>query len=155
MKHAQIRRTESTLRRDRCLHQWLHSHETSHVFVRCSCTKLMQEDVRRAVPQTITGRKIATCVARRRRRRTWCRRSSGVSRSREQSRIHSPEIWSPTHPCKCISTDGDFEGLLFYSLCAYKRWDEDVLFAMHVRNFVSLEELSLSILIGSKKEGRR
>jgi len=58
MKHAQIRRTECTQRRDRCSrHQWLHSHETSRVFVRCSRTKSVQEDVRCAVPRTVAGKK--------------------------------------------------------------------------------------------------
>jgi hypothetical protein len=42
-----------TLRRDRCSrHQWLHSHETSPVYVRCSCTHSTQADVRSAVPRT-------------------------------------------------------------------------------------------------------
>jgi hypothetical protein len=76
------------VRRDRYLrHQWLHSHETSRVFVRCSRTKSMQEDIRRAVSRTVVGRRTATHVARGRRRRTGCRRSSvGSNRSRKQSK---------------------------------------------------------------------
>jgi hypothetical protein len=61
MKHAQIRRIVCTLRRDRCsMHQWLHSHETSRVFVWCSCTKSMQKDVRRAVPRTVAEKNNST-----------------------------------------------------------------------------------------------
>jgi hypothetical protein len=45
--------TDCILRRDRCSrHQWLHSHEISHVYVRCSRTQLTQPDVRSAVPRT-------------------------------------------------------------------------------------------------------
>jgi hypothetical protein len=53
VKYAQIQRTDCTLRRDWCSrHQWLHSHETSRVYVRCSRTQSMQEDVRSVVPRT-------------------------------------------------------------------------------------------------------
>jgi hypothetical protein len=39
--------------RDRCSrHPWLHSHETSRVYVRCSRTQSTQADVRSAVPRT-------------------------------------------------------------------------------------------------------
>jgi hypothetical protein len=45
--------TDCTLRRDQCSrHQWLHSHETSRVYVRCSRMQSTQIDVRSAVPRT-------------------------------------------------------------------------------------------------------
>jgi hypothetical protein len=47
VKCAEIRRTECTLWRYRCSrYQWLYSHETSRVYVRCSRTQSMQADVR-------------------------------------------------------------------------------------------------------------
>jgi hypothetical protein len=81
------------------------------------------------------------------------RRTASCGRSREQSRRRSPKIWSPAHPCKCISAAGDFGGLLSHSICARRRWDGNVLFAIRVRWFALLEEPSLSILIGGQKKG--
>jgi hypothetical protein len=49
-----MQRTDCTLRRDRCSrHQWLHSHETSRVYVRCSRTQSTQAYVCNAVPRTV------------------------------------------------------------------------------------------------------
>src|SRR5688572_27876285 len=46
------------MRRDRCSrHQWLHSHETSRVYVQCSRTQSMQADVRSAIPRTVSTTK--------------------------------------------------------------------------------------------------
>jgi hypothetical protein len=59
MKHAQVCKTESTLWRDQCSrHQWIHSHETSRVYARCSRTQSIHEDICHAVPRTIAGRRI-------------------------------------------------------------------------------------------------
>jgi hypothetical protein len=116
MKHAQIRKTGSTLRRDRCSrHQWQHSHETSCVYVRCSRTNSMQANVRSSVPRTAPMTK---------NRSGW----------RERSWVRSPKIWSPAHPCKCTSVDDDFGGLLSHSLCARRRWDENGLNATRLRD---------------------
>jgi hypothetical protein len=49
--------------------------------------------------------------------------------------------------------DDNFGGLLSHSLYSRRRWDRDVLFATRVRDRAYLEEPSLSILIGSQKEG--
>jgi hypothetical protein len=87
-------------------------------------------------------------------RRTGCRQNSvGLNGSREQSRIRSPKIGSPAHSCKSISADGDFRDLLSHTLCARRRWNGDVLFAIRVRYHTYLEEPSFSILIVSRKEG--
>jgi hypothetical protein len=88
------------------------------------------------------GRITAALVAPERRRTAGCRRSAGTNRSHEQSRRRSPKILSPTHPCKCISADGDFGGLLSHSICARRKWDGNVLFAIHVRDVTTLEEPS-------------
>jgi hypothetical protein len=89
-----------------------------------------------------SGRITVALITPERRQTARCRRSVGTNRSREQSRRRSPKIWSPTHPCKCISTDGDFGGLLSHSICAHRKWDGNVLFAICVRDVTALEEPS-------------
>jgi hypothetical protein len=89
-----------------------------------------------------SGRITAALITPERRWTAGCRRSAGTNRSCEQSRRCSPKIWSPTHSCKCISADGDFEGLLSHSLCAHRKWDGNVLFAIRVRDVTLLEEPS-------------
>jgi hypothetical protein len=97
------------MRRDRCSrHQWLHSRETSRVYVRYSCTQSTQADVRSAVPRTTPA----------------TRNLISASRADEaSSREYAPQTWSPAHPCKCLSADGDFGGPLSHTLCAHRRWD--------------------------------
>jgi hypothetical protein len=105
---------ESTLWRDQCwMHQWLHSHETSHVYVWCSHTNSMWAGVRSALPRTASTTK----------------NRSGWS---EQSRVHSPKSWSPAHPCKYTSADDKFKGLLSQFLYAHRRQDMNGLSAMRL-----------------------
>jgi hypothetical protein len=86
MKHAHVRKTESTLRRDWCSrHQWLHSHETSRVYVQCSRTDLMQEGVRSAVPRTTPMM------------RTGYRRSSAGRVDEASSREYAPQKPDRSH----------------------------------------------------------
>jgi hypothetical protein len=42
-------------------------------------------------------------------------------------------LMSLAHPCKYITADGDFGGLLSHSPCARRRWDGDMLFAIRER----------------------
>jgi hypothetical protein len=138
MKHAHIWKTGSILWRDRCSrHQWLHSYETSRVYVRCSRTKSMQAGVRSAVPRTTPTTK------------NW----SGWS---EQSRVRSLKTWSPVHPCKCTSADNDFGGLLSHSLCARRRWDGNSLIATRLRDYLhNRKNVTSFVLIHWQREGRR
>jgi hypothetical protein len=108
------------------------------VAIRSRCWKIYAVQSLERSPGRIT----AALITPERWRTAWCRRSVGTNRSREQSWRRSPKIWSPTHPCKCISADDDFIGLLSHSLCASRKWDGNVLFAIRVRDVTLLEEPS-------------
>jgi hypothetical protein len=121
MKHAQIRRTECTQRRDRCSkHQWLHSHETSHVFVRCSRTKSVQEDVRCAVPRTVAGLGKTSNEA------------AGQT-DHASSREDAPQKSDRPHTRGSVSLRSVISKACSPTLCARRRWDGNVLFAIRVR----------------------
>jgi hypothetical protein len=94
-------------------HQWLHSQEISRVYVRCSRTQLIQMYA-------------VQSLERHRRRGAW---SALVDQTKRAVASTLTKTWSPAHPCKCLSTDGYFGGLLSHTLCARRRWDENGLCA--------------------------
>jgi hypothetical protein len=73
----------------------------------------------------------------RRPRRTGCRRSSAGRADEASSREYAPQKPDRPHPCKCTSTKDDFRSMFSHSLCARRRLDGDVLFAMRLRDSVS------------------
>jgi hypothetical protein len=108
------------------------------VAIRSRCRKMYVVQSLERSPGRIT----AALITLERRRTAGCRCSTKTNRSCEQSWRRSPKIWSPTHPCKCISADSDFGGLLSHSLCARRKWGGNVLFAICVRDVTILEEPS-------------
>ncbi len=129
MKHAQIRRTECTQRRDRCSrHQWLHSHETSRVYVRCSRTKSVQEDVRSAVPRTVAGKKNSST-----RQLGKTSNEAAGQTDHASSREDAPQKSDRPHTRASVSLRSVISEACSPTLCARRRWDENVLFAIRVR----------------------
>ena len=88
--HKYKKKTESTLRRDRCSrHQWLYSHETSRVYVRCSRTHYTVDPV----PRTVVGRRIGARIVQEddeeqnETKHCWSNGSSEQSRKRSQKNL--------------------------------------------------------------------
>jgi hypothetical protein len=92
--------------RDRCSrHPWLHSHETSRVYVRCSHTQSMQADVRSAVSRTASANLISVGRA-----------------DRASSHGYAPKKPDRPHTVQ-VSLCGRRFRRPALPLCARRRWD--------------------------------
>lgn len=137
MKHAQVWKFKSTLR-----HQWLHSHETSRVYVRCSHTNSMQTGVHSAVPRT-------ALAAKNRNSASWADEASSHEYAprkpdRSQTRASVPQrttILEDCSPTLSMLAEGGTR------MC----WLQRVWEIVRLTGRVS----SSSILINSQREGRR
>jgi hypothetical protein len=116
----------------------------------------MQQDVRSVVPRKFFGRRTTTHVAQGRRRRTGCRRSSAGRTDETNSREYAPKNLIAQTLVQVFICGRRFRShAVPLSLCSQKMGRGRAVCNACERSCVTGRESSLSILIGSQKEGRR
>jgi hypothetical protein len=107
------------MRRDRCsTHQWLHSHETSRVYVRCSRTQSTQADVHSAVTRMASATRNLV--------------NAGQA-DEASSREYAPQKPDRPHTRASVSLRTAILESSSPTLCARRRWDRDGLYATRLR----------------------